>query len=128
MSRTVAPAAGPGSPESAASKPSRPGPSHTLARYAVPLLFAALCLGGILVARITPSFLLSEMLVRVGRNSILVLSLLIPILAGLGLNFGIVIGAMAGQIAAILVVYWGLRGIGGFGLALAIATPICGYA
>ena len=43
-----------------------------------------------------------EMLVRVGRNSVLVLSLLIPILAGLGLNFGIVIGAMAGQIAATL--------------------------
>ena len=124
MSRAVAPAAESASPSPVAPKPSKPGPSHTLARYAVPLLFAALCLGGILVARITPSFLLSEMLVRVGRNSILVLSLLIPILAGLGLNFGIVIGAMAGQIAAILVVYWGLRGIGGFGLALAIATPI----
>lgn len=97
---------------------------RALARYAVPILFAALCLGGILVARITPSFLLSEMLVRVGRNSVLVLSLLIPILAGLGLNFGIVIGAMAGQIAAILVVHWGVAGIGGFGLAWALATPI----
>jgi simple sugar transport system permease protein len=97
---------------------------NALARYAVPLLFAALCLGGILVAKITPSFLLSEMLVRVGRNSVLVLSLLIPILAGLGLNFGIVIGAMAGQIAAILVVHWGVGGVGGFGLAWALATPI----
>jgi simple sugar transport system permease protein len=97
---------------------------NALARYAVPLLFAALCLGGILVAKITPSFLLSEMLVRIGRNSVLVLSLLIPILAGLGLNFGIVIGAMAGQIAAILVVHWGVGGVGGFGLAWALATPI----
>jgi simple sugar transport system permease protein len=43
------------------------------------------------------------MLVRFSRNAVLVLSLLIPILAGLGLNFGIVLGAMAGQIAAILV-------------------------
>ena len=95
-----------------------------LAHHVVPILFAALCLGGILVARITPSFLLGEMLVRVSRNSVLVLSLLIPILAGLGLNFGIVIGAMAGQVAAILVVHWGLHGIEGFGLAWALATPI----
>ena len=57
------------------------------------------------------------MLVRVGRNTVLVLALLIPILAGLGLNFGIVIGAMAGQLAAILVVHWGGQGIGGFGAA-----------
>jgi simple sugar transport system permease protein len=97
---------------------------RALLRHAVPLLFAALCLFGIAVARIRAPFLLGEMLVRVGRNSVLVLSLLIPILAGLGLNFGIVIGAMAGQIAAILIVHWGVAGIGGFGLAWLLATPI----
>ena len=53
----------------------------------------ALCLFGIFAARLTPEFLLREMLVRFGRNAVLILSLLIPILAGLGLNFGIVIGA-----------------------------------
>jgi len=95
-----------------------------LLRHAVPILFGALCLFGIIVAKITPPFLLSEMLVRIGRNSVLVLSLLIPILAGLGLNFGIVIGAMAGQIGAILIVHWGVPGIAGFALAWAIATPI----
>jgi len=93
-------------------------------RHAVPALFAALCLFGILVAKITPPFLLSEMFVRMGRNSVMVLSLLIPILAGLGLNFGIVIGAMAGQIGAILIVKWGVTGIAGFALAWIIATPI----
>ena len=96
----------------------------TLLHHAVPLLFAALCVFGIVVAKITPSFLLSEMFVRVGRNSVLVLSLLIPILAGLGLNFGIVIGAMAGQVAAILAVHWGFGGIGGFGVAWILATPL----
>src|SRR5207247_291232 len=95
-----------------------------LLRHAVPILFGALCLFGIIVAKITPPFLLSEMLVRIGRNSVMVLSLLIPILAGLGLNFGIVIGAMAGQIAAILIVKWGIPGIGGFALAWVLATPI----
>src|SRR2546426_6351665 len=97
---------------------------RALLRYAVPLLFVALCVFGIIVAKITPAYLLSEMLVRLSRNSLLVLSLLIPILAGLGLNFGIVIGAMAGQIAAILVVKWGIPGIGGFALAWVLATPI----
>lgn len=98
--------------------------SRALVRHAVPLLFAALCLFGIIVAKITPAFLFGEMLARVGRNSVLVLALLIPILAGLGLNFGIVIGAMAGQIAAILVVHWGVQGVGGFGLAWLLATPL----
>ena len=97
---------------------------RAILRYSVPLLFVALCVFGIVVAKITPPFLLSEMFVRIGRNSLLVLSLLIPILAGLGLNFGIVIGAMAGQAAAILVVHWGIPGIAGFGLAWALATPI----
>jgi simple sugar transport system permease protein len=95
-----------------------------LLRHAVPILFALLCVSGIWVARITPSFLLGEMLVRVGRNSLLVLSLLIPVLAGLGLNFGIVIGAMAGQVAAIFVVHWKVGGVGGFALAWLLATPI----
>jgi simple sugar transport system permease protein len=95
-----------------------------LLRHAVPILFAALCIFGIVVAKITPPFLLSEMLLRMSRNSVLVLSLLIPILAGLGLNFGIVIGAMAGQIAAILIVHWGIPGIAGFGLAWVLATPV----
>src|SRR3970282_2776025 len=89
------------------------GASRALARHAVPILFAALCVFGIIVAKITPAFLLGEMMARVGRNSVLVLALLIPILAGLGLNFGIVIGAMAGQAAAILIVHWGIPGIGG---------------
>ncbi|NOT35340.1 MAG: ABC transporter permease [Candidatus Eisenbacteria bacterium] len=95
-----------------------------LARSAVPLLFAVLCLFGILAAHITPEYLAREMLVRFSRNSLLVLSLLIPILAGLGLNFGIVVGAMAGQIGAILVTHWKIGGIGGFALACAVATPI----
>jgi simple sugar transport system permease protein len=95
-----------------------------LARLAVPLLFATLCLAGILVANIEPSFLVREILLRFTRNGVLVLSLLIPILAGLGLNFGIVLGAMAGQVAAIAITYWGIGGAPGFALALLVATPV----
>ncbi|HET9325436.1 MAG TPA: ABC transporter permease [Candidatus Eisenbacteria bacterium] len=95
-----------------------------VARFAVPLLFAALCLFGIIAAQLTPEFMLREMLVRFGRNAVLVLSLLIPILAGLGLNFGIVVGAMAGQVGAILVTYFKIKGLAAFVLALVIATPV----
>lgn len=91
---------------------------------AVPLLFLVLCLFGAWAAQITPQYLLRETLSRFSRNGLLVLSLLIPILAGLGLNFGIVIGAMAGQIAAIIVTFLGIGGIGGLALAFLIATPI----
>src|SRR5207244_7703749 len=95
-----------------------------LAHAAVPLLFLLLCVLGAIAGHITPQFLIREMLARFARNAVLVQSLLIPILAGLGLNFGIVIGAMAGQIAAILVTYFKITGIAGFGLALVIATPL----
>ena len=95
-----------------------------LAQWAVPLLFTLLCVFGILVAHINLEFLLREMLARVARNGILVMALLIPILAGLGLNFGIVLGAMAGQIAAIVATYWGFKGIAGFGVAAVLAVPL----
>ena len=98
--------------------------TDSLAHAGVPLLFLLLCLFGAWAAQITPGFLLRELMARFARNAILVLSLLVPILAGLGLNFGIVIGAMAGQIAAIAVTYWGVQGIAGFALACVLATPL----
>ena len=100
-----------------------------LVHAAVPLLFALLCVAGVLVtqdspARITPEFLLREMIARFARNAILVLALLVPVLAGLGLNFGIVLGAMAGQVGAIVVTSLGIRGLAGLALAFAIALPV----
>lgn len=112
----------PATPTPAANRGARA--RHALGTAAVPLLFAAMCLFGIVVAQITPEFLLREILARFGRNALLVMSLLIPILAGLGLNFGIVIGAMAGQVAAIVVTAIGVRGIAGFALAWALAVPV----
>lgn len=70
------------------------------------------------------TFLVSELSSRFFRNAFLVLSLIIPVLAGLGLNFGIVIGAMAGQIAIVTVRYFYIGGLGGFFLCLLVATPL----
>lgn len=100
------------------------GPAGFVAHHAVPLLFLLMCIAGILVARIQPAFLAGEMLARFGRNAVLVLSLLVPVLAGLGLNFGIVLGAMAGQVAVITVIHAGASGLGGLLLAALLATPL----
>ncbi|MGE5528978.1 MAG: ABC transporter permease subunit [Patescibacteria group bacterium] len=99
------------------------GLSGALRRGSVPLFFAALCAAGVIAARLDANFLINEIVTRLGRNSFLVLSLLIPISAGLGLNFGIVIGAMAGQAAAIVVTHYGIGGLGGFALAALLAVP-----
>ncbi|EHM10863.1 permease component of ribose/xylose/arabinose/galactoside ABC-type transporter [Thermanaerovibrio velox DSM 12556] len=91
---------------------------------AVPIIFIALSAVAIPLSGFTASYLIQEMMTRVARNSFLVLSLLIPILAGMGLNFGMVLGAMAGQIGLILISDWSVSGLPGMLLAALIATPI----
>src|SRR5215469_9313876 len=72
----------------------------------VVVLFVAFTgLGFILSKGISPIYFLGELIDRVFRNGFLVISLIIPVIAGLGLNFGIVVGAMAGQFALIFIRY-----------------------
>lgn len=90
----------------------------------VPILFVIICLAGIYFSKLPLLFIVNTLLSRITRNSFLVLSLIIPVLAGLGLNFGIVIGAMAGQFAIIAVTHWGVSGLPGFLLCIALSTPL----
>ena len=94
-----------------------------LETYAVPIAFLILCYFFAQHANLKVPYVLAELTARLARNLVLTLSLVIPVVAGLGLNFGIVLGAMAGQSALILVRHWHLTGIMGFTVALAIATP-----
>lgn len=73
---------------------------------------------------ITINWFLTELCNRFYRNAFLVLSLIIPVVAGLGLNFGIVVGAMSGQLAILLVRYFDLGGFGGFWLCMLVALPL----
>lgn len=66
---------------------------------------------------------IQEIIQRFSRNLFLVLSLLIPVVAGMGLNFGIVLGAMAGQIALIFITDWQIVGMQGIFLAAIISIP-----
>ncbi len=95
-----------------------------LANYAVPLIFIVISAVAIPYSGFSASYLIQELLTRIGRNSFLILSLLIPIMAGMGLNFGMVLGAMAGQIGLIFVSDWAIVGIPGIVLAMIIGTPI----
>ena len=90
----------------------------------VPLMFILICAVAIPIAGFSPTHLLNEIMTRMGRNTFLILSLLIPIMAGMGLNFGMTLGAMAGQIGLILVADWQIWGIPGLVLAMILSIPI----
>ncbi len=91
---------------------------------AVPILFIILLIFAVPLSGFSTDYLLNEIITRLGRNSFLVISLLIPVMAGMGLNFGIVLGAMAGQIGLIFMLDWGVVGIPGIVLAMLVGTPI----
>ena len=95
-----------------------------VANNAVPIIFIAISAAAIPLSGFSAGHLIQELLIRIGRNSFLILSLLIPIMAGMGLNFGMVLGAMAGQIGLILVLDWAIVGIPGVVLSMMIGTPI----
>ena len=90
----------------------------------VPVLFIIICLIMIPLSGFSPSYVLNEVMTRLGRNSFMILSLLIPLMAGMGLNFGMTLGAMAGEIGLILVADWQIWGIPGLILAAIISIPI----
>lgn len=92
--------------------------------YAVPILFIIMIVIAAPMSGLSPIFLINEVMTRLTRNSFLILSLLIPVMAGMGMNFGIVLGAMAGQIGLILITDWQIVGVPGILLAMLISTPI----
>lgn len=88
------------------------------------VIFAFICIGATLVSESPLFFVVDGVFSRIGRNTFTVLALIIPVLAGMGLNFSIVIGAIAAQIALFCTVYWGFTGLPGMLLTIAITTPL----
>ena len=104
--------------------------SRWFSENVVVVFFTVLCILAYVIAGQAPYVVMSDLINRVMRNSIMVLALIIPILAGMGLNFGIVVGAMSAQAAIIFVTHWHLGGVAGILAALVISTVIsviCGY-
>src|SRR5450756_2744399 len=98
--------------------------SNFLGKNVVPIIVGAFIVLTIPISGLSGTYILQQILMRVSRDLFLILSLLFPIMAGMGLNFGMALGAMSGQIAIILVLNWGVPGVGGVFLAMAVATPM----
>lgn len=90
----------------------------------VPLMFLLICAVCIPVSGFSAGYLVNEIVTRMGRNTFLILCLLLPIMAGMGLNFAMTLGAMAGEIALIFVSDWQIWGIPGMVLAMIVSVPI----
>ncbi len=88
------------------------------------LMFVVLSIACILISGANISYVAGEVFSRFGRNTCLVLALIIPCMAGLGMNFGIVVGAIAAQISIFWVVHWGFTGIIGMLLCVLMSTPM----
>ena len=61
------------------------------------LMFVVLSIVCILISGANVSYVAGEVFSRFGRNTCLVLALIIPCMAGLGMNFGIVVGAISAR-------------------------------
>lgn len=90
----------------------------------VTIMFILVCAVCMMFSGYKPSYVMYELFGRLSRNAFIVLALIIPIVAGMGINFAITIGAMAAQIACILVLEWGLQGFPSFVAAAALTVPM----
>lgn len=95
-----------------------------LQNNSVPIMFVLICIVCIPMSGFSASYLFNEIVTRMGRNIFLILCLLFPIMAGMGLNFGMTLGAMAGEIALIFVSDWQIWGIPGVVLAMIMSVPL----
>lgn len=94
---------------------------------AVTIMFIVLCIVCLIFSGQTVPYVLYELFGRLSRNAFIVLALILPIVAGMGINFAITIGAMAAQIAALWVIEWGISGLGGFLVAMLMTVPIAAF-
>lgn len=95
-----------------------------LINYAVPIIFTILVAFIIPLSEFSGEYIVRSIITRLSRNSFIVIALLIPVMAGMGMNFGIVLGAMAGEIGLIFITDWQIVGLPGMLLAMLISTPL----
>ena len=92
-----------------------------LSENAVPVVFLTISAVFVYYSGTQPAIIMNDVVSRFARNAFFVLSLLFPVLAGMGLNFGIVVGAMAAQIGIYTALALKLSGL----TAVLFATVVC---
>jgi simple sugar transport system permease protein len=100
------------------------GPGRFFTENAVVIIFLLITVAAIPSSSLSIQYILQEMITRLGRNTFLVLALLLPIYAGMGLNFGMTLGAMSGQVGLILAINYNVGGVEGLVFAALLGTPI----
>ncbi len=82
-------------------------------RHLVPVLFLLLSVVAWQFSGLSGAFVLNQVITRFIRDGILVLSLIIPIAAGMGLNFAVTVGAMCAQAALLFAINYQVNGTAG---------------
>ncbi len=98
-------------------------------RVIIGLFFILLCFMCLWYDLSLPT-LLSNTIVRMGMNSIMVLAMVPGIQCGISLNLGLPIGLVAGLIGGLVTIELGIPGWAGFALAILVGcvlAAICGY-
>ena len=85
--------------------------------------FVLLCLAAIMLDLSLPA-LLSNSVVRMGMNSVMVLAMLPAIQCGISLNLGLPLGILGGLIGGLLTIEFGMTGWWGFTFAILVGVAI----
>ena len=98
---------------------------------AVTIMFIVLCIVCLYFSGLTVPYVMYELFGRLSRNAFIVLALILPIVAGMGINFAVTIGAMAAQISALWVIEWNVAGrfgsLAAFAAAMLMTVPIAAF-
>jgi len=92
------------------------------------ILFLILLMSVAIYLDIPLSDLVTDILVRFGMNSILVLAMVPAIQAGIGINFNLPLGIIFGLIGALVSIEFKLTGFLGFFVSILIAVPLAAIA
>ena len=94
----------------------------------IPQVFIVLFLGLMvvfaLVLKIPMDLIISDALVRLSMNGVLVLSLVPMLKAGIGINFGLPVGVIAGLIGLCISVNFRIKGLWGLWAGMGFAVPV----
>ena len=104
--------------------PKKKSAATLFSEYAVVVIFLAITVAAIAPSGLSLNYIIQELITRLGRTPFLVIALLLPIYSGMGLNFAMSLGAMAGQIGLIFAVDWNVAGWQGLVFALLVGLPI----
>jgi len=87
-------------------------------------LFLLFLFAMVVVLEIDLYMAISDCLSRIGRNGLFTLAMMISIVCGAGLNFGLPIGIVCGLVGGVISLEYNMQGFAGFFVAVLISVPL----